>query len=386
MLLRERVVVAWSVFNDLNEAKDHARLAAELNTVAGSPLILSTNEADGEIVFGDSLRDGKARFAFTPVPESSLESGGLASGVQVNASHSTLLFFKIGETNSFTPRASSVATQIERDIALILDRSASMFSFEGQITNPGQGEDYLFEVLTDLYEDPANEITREEYLASIADYQGFQESLDMAAREREYTPGILSLLTGDLLTYAETLNSDYRTDIAAPRFSRWHSLELGYAAFFDVLEQTDQVELVSVSSFNTDAGLDFALSYDLVGARAIIEEIYPVRSTAIGKGMLVGFESLKADNARLGAVKTMIVMSDGLSKTGIEPVDAAEQIINEDPNVVINTVTFGAEADIDAMSEVARIGSGKHFHAENTVQLIEVFKELAATHRTLITD
>ena len=379
---------AWSEFNDLDQAKEFARATAELNTVSGQPLILSTSESVGEMVFGASLRDGDGRFVFEPVSEAEINNGNLASGFQVNASHDTPLLFRIEGRSSFEPSASSIATQIERDIALIIDRSASMFSFEGQITNPGQGEDYMFSVLTDLYNDPANGISHQDYLNSIADYQGLQESLDMSTRERVYTPEILALLSesGDLLTYAQTINSDYRTNIAAPRFSRWHSLELGYAAFFEVLDSTDQEELISVSSFGSDARLEAPLSSDLTTARLVADSIYPRGSTAIGKGMLEGFDSLNAPNARLGAIKTLIVLSDGLNKKGISPIAAANQIINDNPSTVINTITFGAEADFEEMTAVANIGSGKHFHAANTAQLIEVFRELAAIHRTLITD
>ena len=377
---------AWSEYNDLGQSKEHARLAASLNTVGGKALVLSTAESDGQIVFGDSIRSGDARFGFTPMSESEIMDGALASGIQVNATHPTFLFFKVGETNSFTPNASSIATQIERDIALILDRSGSMFSFEGQVTDPGKGEDFLYETITDLYNDPANEITHDEYLAAIADYQENEESEALSTRDREYSPKIISLLTGDLLTYATSVNSDYHPGTAAPKLSRWHSLEIAYDAFFDVLEETHQEELVSVSSFASSARLDFALSDDLDGARLIASEIYPLASTAIGDGMLEGFESLKVDTARLGAVKTIIVMSDGLNKKGTDPVAAANQIIAENQSVVINTVTFGAGADINQMAEIARIGSGKHFHATNAAQLTDVFEVLAASHRTLITD
>ena len=377
---------AWSEFNDLDKAKEFARRAAALNEVAGNPLVVSTKESDGEIVFGRSARDGDARFVFTPTTEADFLSGGLVSGVQVNASHSALLFFEVGGTTSFTPRASSVATQIERDIALIVDRSASMFSFQGQVTDPGQGEDFMFDVITELYDDPANEIGHDEYIDAIADYQDLPEAEEKLTTERVYSDKILNLLSGDLRTYAETINSDYRPRIAAPRFSRWHSLEVAYDAFFDVLETNEQTEFVSIVSFATEATLEIGLTSDLDAARPVAEGIYPARSTAIGEGMLEGIDALNGHAARLSAVKTIIVLSDGLNKTGTNPIDAAKEIIRENPNAVIHTVTFGAEADIIEMTAVARVGSGKHYHATNTVQLIEVFRELAASHRTLITE
>ena len=60
---------AWSEFNDLNQAKSYAKQAAALNNVAGSPLSLSTSESAGDIIFGESIREGEARYSFNPVSE-----------------------------------------------------------------------------------------------------------------------------------------------------------------------------------------------------------------------------------------------------------------------------------------------------------------------------
>ncbi|MDB2685957.1 VWA domain-containing protein [Mariniblastus sp.] len=378
---------AWSEHNDLATAKEFARQAAEMNTVSGDPLILSTAEADGQMVFGESIRDGGARFAFRPISESELSDGTvLASGFQVNASHDTPLLFRINDIEAFTPSASSIVTQIERDIALVLDSSGSMFSFEGQVTDQGEGEQFLFDTLTALYNDPANGITEDEYLASIADYQEFQAATDMRPRDRFYVDKIIALLTGDLKDYALSINADYHPWLSAPEMSRWDGLEIAYDAFFDVLESTDQDELVSVVTFDSEARIEAALTADTTLLRAIPGGILPDGSTAVGDGMEQGFAALTGPNARLGAVPTVIVMSDGINRRGANPVSVARRIVRDSPNIVIHTVTFGAEANIPEMEQIAEIGSGKHYHASTTDELVAVFEELAGTFRTLITD
>ena len=258
-----------------------------------------------------------------------------------------------------------------------------MFSFEGLFTDPGRGEDFMYNTITALYNDSSNGIGHDEYLNAIADYQDLQESRDKSTLDRVYSDRVLNLLSGDLLNYALSINSDYHTRIAGPKFSRWHGLELAYSAFFDVLDTTAQEELVTVVSFASDASLEVPLTSDLAVARAAIDNLFPNKSTAIGKGMLDGFDELNVPDARLGAVKTLIVMTDGISKKGIPPINAANNIVRANANVVINTVTFGAEADIEEMAEVARIGSGRHYHASNAAELIAVFRALAVTHRTL---
>ena len=377
----------WSQFNDLEKAKAFAKQAAELNMVSGKPLVLSTDEIDGEMTFGQSTRDGDARFVFTPISESQLNSGQvLASGFQVNASHATPLLFDINGTNSFAPKASSIVTQVERDIALVLDSSGSMFSFEGQVTDQGQGELFMFNTLTALYDDPSNDISEEEYHASIADYQQFQAATDLRPRDRFYVDKILDLLTGDLKDYALSINADYHPWLRAPKMSRWDGVEIAYDAFFDVLDATDQDEIVSVVTFDSEARLEAALTSDTTLLRAIPSGILPDGSTAVGDGMQQGFTALSGANARLGAIPTVIVMSDGLNRKGADPVTVAKQIVLDNPNTVIHTITFGAEANIPEMKQIAGIGSGKHFHATSTVELIAAFKQLAGSFRTLITD
>ena len=377
---------AWSEFNDVDTARDFARQVAEMNTVSGQPLALSVNPADNQMIFGESTRNGNGRFDFTPLSEAEFANGVLASGFQVNAEREVPLFFNIRGTNSFTPAASSVASQVERDIALVIDRSGSMFSFEGQNTNPGQGEQFLFDTMTALYEDPANEITRDEYFQSIADYQDLAEAADMRPRDRFYVPKVLDLLSGDLLEYATTTNSDYHTETRAAKMSRWHGLEIAYDAFFDVLDATDPEELVSVVTFNNSARVDASLSSDLAALRPIPADIWPDGGTAVGTGMLEGFASLNVANGRPNAAQTVIVLSDGINRTGTAPTTAARQIVADNPRVVIHTVTFGAEANTTEMAEVAAIGSGLHYHATTTLQLVEVFKKLAAVQRTVITN
>ena len=76
-------------------------------------------------------------------------------------------------------------------------------------------------------------------------------------------------------------------------------------------------------------------------------------------------------------------MSDGLQTTGTDELDAAQQAAAD--NVMIYTVTFSDEADATSMQEVAAAGAGKHFHANDSYQLNQVFEDIARGLPTLIT-
>ena len=237
---------AWSEHQDEAIARDFAFRAAAFNKVNGQGLSLDVSENSNQIEFGRSRRAGTdGRFVFTPMSGDDTES--LATGVRVNASLDDALLFRVGDEERFNVTASSVASQIDRDISLVVDRSGSMAYY--------QDEDTLYNTITALYDDSANGISRDEYRAAVADYQPVPSLAAMRLSEREYSQKVIDLLSGDLKQYAITLNSRYRADLGSPDFSRWALLEEATDAFFGILNASDQTELVAVSSFAKDAEL-----------------------------------------------------------------------------------------------------------------------------------
>jgi Mg-chelatase subunit ChlD len=158
--------------------------------------------------------------------------------------------------------------------------------------------------------------------------------------------------------------------------------------FLNVLDQTDQHEQVSLASYASNASLDLALvsSSDYSQVRSALGNLGPNGNTAIGQGMQTGIPSLlDLQRARPFAAKTLIVMTDGMHNTGIDPVTVAGQLVNT-YDVTIHTVTFGAGADLVRMREVARLGGGNHYHAATGEQLSDVFEEIANNLPTIVTE
>ena len=82
--------------------------------------------------------------------------------------------------------------------------------------------------------------------------------------------------------------------------------------------------------------------------------------------------------------RTMIVLTDGLQNRGRPArLAAADQAALA---TTIHAITFGQDADQEAMREVAAIGNGRFFHANNGAQLRQVFTEIALTLSTIITE
>ena len=77
-------------------------------------------------------------------------------------------------------------------------------------------------------------------------------------------------------------------------------------------------------------------------------------------------------------------MTDGVHNTGIDPETAAQNIVGS-YDVIIHTVTFGQGADQTKMSDVASIGGGAHYHADDGNELKDVFEEIANNLPTIVT-
>lgn len=195
-----------------------------------------------------------------------------------------------------------------------------------------------------------------------------------------------------------TVNQDgranqYGSSSAAPRHSRWAQLEVAVDEFLKVLEETDQEERVSMITFNSSAQQNLGLTGSFTPIRDKVASIKPKNSTNVSDGMLKGLNSIKNVStnplARPYAAKTIVVLTDGIHNTGtMRPPAMATQLIN-DYNVVIHTVTFSKgvpDSSKNEMKEVARIGSGRHYHADTGEDLVRVFQEIANNLPTIITE
>jgi Mg-chelatase subunit ChlD len=111
----------------------------------------------------------------------------------------------------------------------------------------------------------------------------------------------------------------------------------------------------------------------------------PVKGrTAISAGLDEGIKVLTGKKARPFAVKTMILMTDGIHNLGPEPVLSARNAAKQD--IVIHTITFSSDADIKRMQEVAAATGGQHFHAPDAQELVRIFKLIASTLPVLLTE
>jgi Flp pilus assembly protein TadG len=312
-----------SLTQNEGDARRAAREAARRNRVAGEALIVRNRQI--EIGQGSQPTE-TSRFTFTP-------GGTRLNAVRVSGQRTRssaagpvgLLLGRLLGVTEFQPQHVATSTQLDREICLVVDRSGSM-----------------------MWDTNGNEIAAP-----------------------PCTP--------------------------PQPASRWMSLNAAVAAFLDELEQTPQREQCSLASysskgsgcgikFNTsDLNAPLAYSYKPIRDEMARLSSQPVQgSTAIGAGVTRGIEALTSNRARRYAVKTMVLMTDGLHNSGVEPIVPAREAAQQ--NITINTVTFGDDADIRRMREVAEATGGQHFHAPDAAALEQIFREIASTLPVMLTE
>ncbi len=388
---------AMSIHQDSDRAWDFAIQAGALNTVAGKPMQISRDE--DHLVFGASARadNGFGKYQFTPVSKASVDNGtGRATSLRVTGDlELPLIFAAMPGTSSVQQSRSSVATQVDRDIALVLDRSGSMLYF--------RDDDALTEAIWTLY-NTAETIRVWRFFPGFGWYQvNVRQRLissserDDALRslyDRRYSANLREHLGEwdiEMGEYADDwMNKrSYSSSLSTgtPRHSRWALLTEGVDRFFDVLEVTDQDELVSLTTFSSSAAVETQLQSVYDDLRDEVHGIKPFGGTAIGEGMRIGLPPIiNGATARRFAAKTIVVLTDGSNNPGtLDPVTEVRRIRGLN-NVTIHTVTFTAGADQSAMQDVAKYGGGRHYHADDGYVLVEIFEEIANNLPTILTE
>ncbi len=349
---------AMSIYQDVDQTINFARYAAGLNTV-GSTTFSITPE---QVVFGSSVRGagGFGRYQFTEIPTSEVRTlHSRPNSVAIDASNTfPLLVQAIGNFQSLNLTDRSIATQVDRDIALVLDRSGSMLDYRDEAALNNQ--------LYSLYRQ--GRISRTEYTNAVS-YDTFSTN-------------VVNRLTGEMKSYASDLHNHPN---GLPRYCRWAYLIDGVDAFLDVLDGTDQDEYVTLATFATTATLNYNLSLDYGPIRNYVNGVIPNGSTAIGQGIQEAVpEIMNGALARPFASKTIVILTDGMNNQNPDPVSVVQNLVQQ-YNVTIHTVTFSPGADQSAMQQVAQVGGGRHYHSDNGDELIQIFQEIANNLPTILT-
>ncbi len=141
-------------------------------------------------------------------------------------------------------------------------------------------------------------------------------------------------------------------------------------------EQYDQLALVS---FNTYTYLEQQLLKATDANRTVLKNkiaaLLPSGNTAIGDAITTGRTEVTSSRATPGSMRFLVLLSDGQSNTGSNPLTAAQTA--KDNNVIVYTIGFGADADHAILGSIASLTGGKYYRADDGDALSEVFTYIA---------
>lgn len=313
--------------SDTAAARAAARDGASRNRVAGK----ATQLADSDIVFGQSRRSAVSqRYTFTA-------GGSPPNAVSVNARRDSssltgsvsMVMPTFGAVNKFSPVQQAVSTQVEVDIALVLDRSGSMA------------------------------------------YGDLEASETMAAAGQA----------------PASAPAGWKFCDPAPSGSRWLDLAKGVDGFLSTINASPQQENVALVTYNGTALRESSLSGSYSAIPKALDaytQKFCMGYTNIHDGIAEGVNALMdSRTSRPWAVKVLIVLTDGRRTAGADPVPAAKAAA--DQGITVYAVTFSKEADQAVMRQVAAAGGGVHYHVATGNELQQLFRAIARRLPTLLT-
>ena len=176
-----------------------------------------------------------------------------------------------------------------------------------------------------------------------------------------------------------------RSRDAGGGLTRNEALINAVTSFINQVEASNPNSNISLTTYSTNSSRDLALTNNMASVRAEVSRLPASGLTNIFQGLRQGSDSLDQDSLRrVNADRTIVVMTDGNFNRGGTPIPSANVAAGR--GHTIHTVTFSAGANQAIMQDVARIGGGLHFHADDADDLEEAFREIARTLSVLLVE
>lgn len=379
--------------------RNECDMVMSLNQLFGQPV---TFDANAQISFGIADEDvtpknkgkgkGKGRFKFTKQQHLTLECNSVSVSPDIN--QFPLVFGSFLSVTDVDLAAMSTSMVQERDIVIVVDKSSSMMDQGAGTVALSLYHPNLMDVENALYGSGdayhptgvfagmgrTTEFTIAGGMVQLTKMQALKLAIFQFRQVIEDTPGNEQLaLTG----YADF------ADIAAngPTPPGTVDLEAGLSAtVFNAIVTDGICDNYATPNSITEATacplVDQATNYDQFDFNYL--KMRWSSNTNIVDGIEVGADILMDPNRRRPVAQPiMIVLTDGhhnITNAGdaATPLIAAQNAMTAIPELKIYTITFGANSNQQTMIDVANAGKGRHFHADNASNLVEVFTDLAS--------
>jgi hypothetical protein len=138
----------------------------------------------------------------------------------------------------------------------------------------------------------------------------------------------------------------------------------------------DKIGIVSFSSSaTTDRTLLTISDTNKALLKSTIDSLVASGSTAIGDAINAATTELRSARASVGGYKFEVLLSDGQSNSGADPITAANTAA--DNNIKIYTIGFGSDADLATLQSIASITDANYYAASDVNALQGIYDLIA---------
>jgi len=131
---------------------------------------------------------------------------------------------------------------------------------------------------------------------------------------------------------------------------------------------------IGLISFEVQVNTLAKLTDDPSGLKDAISSLYANGDTAMGDAIRTA-DNLFSQETGSDTSKTVLLLTDGVSNTGMNPITAAQNA--KDNGLTIFTVAYGNDADIGTLNQIAKMTGGKFYKALSGQDLVATFANIA---------
>ncbi len=166
------------------------------------------------------------------------------------------------------------------------------------------------------------------------------------------------------------------TESAGGGQTKWQATKTAMSYLISALGQTEDVEMMSLSSYATSASVNRTLRTNYANITKSLNGLSADGYTNITDGITKGISTFSTSRANTDpeVEKLMVLMTDGLHNQGTGPTSKINAL--NSANIRVIAITFGSGADQNTMKTIAESCNGKHYHAPDGAKLIEIFTQI----------
>ena len=160
-----------------------------------------------------------------------------------------------------------------------------------------------------------------------------------------------------------------------------NKMDFAHKAIESLLYQVGENDRFSLVTFDNRVETPVSLKSINSGNRneiiSLVKAVYPRGGTNLGAGLIKGMNLLKYSKKRVGAVQRLILLSDGMTNTGITSTTKLSHIAGGAVNseFVISTIGVGLDFNESLMSSIADHGTGSYYFLENVAKLDQILAD-----------